>query len=427
MQIAGLLHGSKLLDLVAFEHAAVLGPEASASEIGAMIEAHGSVFIKPVFAGGIGKKGKANLVGRAFDVKSALAEKERLYFATHTVGNITAKANGVTFEACVPSDYEIYFSLSDSTRFRAPTATIAHQGGVEIEQLDRGKIAEIPFDGLTGLTAGDIASALARLEAPDEIISPLVQALPPLWELMRNYGVSTIEINPIRMRRDQGGRLTPVACDFKAGFDRDDPRSKRLKLPSHLFEEERSAFEAEINALRTYQGQSDVFVLNPDGTVLPQSFGGGAGTLVTEILGGDAILATDFGGNPPYPKMKSISRICLGAWLTQANVLLVIGGRSNNTDIFVTFRAIADALREHFISQGPTPVYVVVGRGGPNLVHGMTALAETLDALQLPYRFFGLDSELSEVVRYAQSADRWMKAGGRALVAERLGLARKAG
>jgi hypothetical protein len=63
---------------------------------------------------------------------------------------------------------------------------------------------------------------------------------------------------------------------------------------------------------------------------------------------------------------------------------------------------------------------VVAGRGGPNVVRGMGALAETCDALGLPYRFFGFDSAISEVVNYAQRIDSWMKAGGRAAVAERM-------
>ena len=85
MQIAGLLHGAKLLRLVGFEHAPVLGPDASETEIKALIDQHGSVFVKPLFKVGIGKKGKAGLVARAFDVKTAIAEKERLFFAEHTV------------------------------------------------------------------------------------------------------------------------------------------------------------------------------------------------------------------------------------------------------------------------------------------------------------------------------------------------------
>jgi hypothetical protein len=45
------------------------------------------VFVKPVFKGGVGEKGKAGLIGRASDLKTALKEKERLYFVEHRVGN----------------------------------------------------------------------------------------------------------------------------------------------------------------------------------------------------------------------------------------------------------------------------------------------------------------------------------------------------
>jgi hypothetical protein len=40
----------------------------------------------------------------------------------------------------------------------------------------------------------------------------------------------------------------------------------------------------------------------------------------------------------------------------------------------------------------------------------------------LPYRFFGFDSAISEVVNYAKKVDAWMKAGGRAQIAAHLGL-----
>jgi hypothetical protein len=223
------------------------------------------------------------------------------------------------------------------------------------------------------------------------------------------------------MREDRKGRLTPVACDFKCGFDRDDPRWARLGLPPHLFAADYSDFEQEINQLRTHQGQSDVYVINERGTILAPTFGGGANSLVTEMLGDAAIISSDFGGNPPYAKMKEVARICFGHWLKQANVLFIIGGKSNNTDIFETLRAMADALREHFSEHGPTPLYVVLGRGGPNLVRGMAALRDTCDSLGLPYRLFGFDSDISEVIQYARQADAWMQAGGRAEVAAQIG------
>jgi succinyl-CoA synthetase beta subunit len=423
MQVTGMLHGSRMLQFVDFPTTEVLGPSASEDEIRALIDKHGMIFIKPVFKGGVGKKGKAGLIGKATDLKTALKEKERLYFVEHRVGNTVTKANGVTFEAGVPAEHEVYFSISDSTHFRAPTMTLTHLGGIDIEELDKSQVAQVPFDPLTGLKAFVVANALSALGAPKQIISPLVQHLPKLWELYHDYGMTTLELNPIRMRVEKNGRLTPVACDFKCGFDRDDPRWRRLHLPASLFAVDYSDFEQEINQLRTYQGQSDVYVINAGGTILAPTFGGGANSLVTEMLGDDAIISSDFGGNPPYEKMKEVARICFKHWLKQSNVLFIIGGKSNNTDIFETFRAMSDALREHFSRHGATPLYVVVGRGGPNLVRGMGAMRDTLDALGLPYRFFGFDSDMSEVVLHAKQADAWMKAGGREQVAARLGLA----
>ena len=423
MQITGMLYGAKLLNLVDFPTPQVLGPEASEHEIKELIAKSGEIFVKPIFRGGVGKKGKAGLLGRARDLKTALKEKERLYFAEHRHGNAVAKSQGVTFESAVPAEHEGYVSIADSTRYRAPTLTITHRGGMDIEEVPKDQIIEVPFDPLTGLKSFVITNALSDLKAPKEIISPLAQNLPKLWDLFHHNGMTTLELNPIRMSETRPGVLSPIACDFKCGFDRDDPRVRRLNLPNDLFAVDYSDFEQEINQLRTYQGQSDVGVINPNGTILAPTFGGGANSLVTEFLGDDAIISSDFGGNPPYEKMREVMRICLKHWLAQTNVLFVIGGKANNTDIFVTFRAMADALREYFSEHGPTPVYVVVGRGGPNLARGLLAFKDVVDALGLPYRIFGFDSAMTDVVRYAQAADRWMKSGGREALARQLGVA----
>jgi succinyl-CoA synthetase beta subunit len=422
MQMSGMLYGARLLAHVDFPAPEVLGPGAREDDIQGLIDRHKTIFIKPQFKGGVGKKSKAGLIGTACDLKTALQQKERLYFAEHRDGLVTTKANGVTFEAAVRAEHEIYFAIGDSTEFRAPTMTLTHFGGVDIEELDPRRIARIPFEALTGLKAFVVANALTDIGAPKEVISPLVQHLPKLWELVHHYGMTTLELNPIRMRPEREGRLTPVACDFKCGFDRDDPRWARLDLPGHLLTADASEFEHEVNELRTHQGQSDVFVINPKGSILAPTFGGGANSLVTEVLGEAAIISSDFGGNPPYEKMKAVASICYKHWLQQANVLFIIGGKSNNTDIYETFRAMADALREHFSQYGPTPLYVVVGRGGPNLVRGMGAVADTCDSLGIPYRFFGFDSAISEVVNYAKRVDAWMQAGGRKQIAAKLGL-----
>ena len=101
MQITGMLSGAPLLKHVDFPAAEVLGPGATEDEIQDLIRRHKLIFIKPVFRGGVGKKGKSGLIGKATDLKTALAEKERLYFAEHRHGNASAKSNGVTFESGV--------------------------------------------------------------------------------------------------------------------------------------------------------------------------------------------------------------------------------------------------------------------------------------------------------------------------------------
>jgi succinyl-CoA synthetase beta subunit len=82
----------------------------------------------------------------------------------------TAKANGVTFEGAVPAEHKVSFSITDSTHFRAPMMTLTHRGGVDIGELDRGLVAQVPFNPLTGLKAFVVANALAALKAPKEII-----------------------------------------------------------------------------------------------------------------------------------------------------------------------------------------------------------------------------------------------------------------
>ena len=416
-----MLWGAKLLNYVDFPTSEVLGPEATSEQIKDLLDRYGQVLVKPNFKGGVGKKGKAGLIGFARDVATAMREKERLYFVEHNVGNTRAKAEGVTFESAIPANYEIYVSIRDDTRFRAPTLTITHHGGVDIEELNKDQIVTIPFDALTGFKGFVVANALDQINAPNEIISPLVQNLPKLWDLFNNYGMSMLELNPIRMM-PKNGRLVPVACDFKCAFDTDDPVWKRLELPPSLDSSNYSDFEIAINELRTYQGQSDVFVTNEQGTVTAMTFGGGANALVTELLGDVGTISSDFGGNPPYEKMYEISNIVYKHWLAQSNVLFIIGGKANNTDIYTTMRAMGDALRDYFTRHGPVPIYVVVGRGGPNLIRGMAYLKDILDALGIPFRMFGHDSSMSGVVNYVKAIDDWMKADGKSIIANKMGI-----
>jgi succinyl-CoA synthetase beta subunit len=414
VQLSGLRFGSRLLSLVDFPFAESLGSNATNEEIQAFLDRYGKVVVKPIFYGGVGKKGKAGLVRVCDNLSDALAAKKELYFATHRYGTRTVTANGVAFEAFIPSEIEVYFSIDASTASRAPVFTISPRGGVDIEGVAPEQKQTVEIDPFLGISSFEITNALTATGCPEEVISPLVQHLPKLWDLYASFGLTTVEINPIRVCRD-GARLFPVACDLKAVFDQDNPAWKRLELPPTIFQSEVTAFEADVNKLRTHQGQSDALELNPAGTIVPFMFGGGASSAATETLGTAAIFSSDFGGNPPYEKMYEIASIVFRHWIDRASVLLLIGGKANNTDIHVTFKGVFDALRDHVGRTGRVPpVYTVIGRGGPNLVKGMFYAKDILDTLRLPYRMFGFDTSMMLVLEYARRVDEWWRREGRA-------------
>lgn len=406
MQITGLKYGRRILELVEFPVAQTLTEEASMEEVAKLLDAHGGkCVVKPFFMGGVGKKGKAGLVKIVNNVFEAMEAKKELYFAKHTTGGHTVQANGVSFEAYIPSDVEIYVSITASTEARQSVMLLIVEGGVEVEEIATEKKKLIHFNPVTGVKSFHIANALNELKCPSQYISPLVQHLPKLWQAYDSYGLTTLEINPIRMKKS-GSRYLPVACDIKAGFDQDNPTWKRLGFPQEIFSTDITPFENEINMLRTYQGQSDVIELNPEGTILPFIFGGGANSAATEVLGNKAIISSDFGGNPPYVKMRAIADISFKHWLAQANIILIIGGKANNTDIFVTFKAIFDSFKEH-VKMNPD-VQIVIGRGGPNLIQGMVYARDILDNLKIKYRMFGFDSSMVGVLQHTLQLDDWI-------------------
>ena len=103
-------------------------------------------------------------------------------------------------------------------RYRAPLLTITHHGGVDIEELPADKIATIPFDALTCFKRFIVANALDSIDAPREIISPLVQNLPRLWDLFNDCGMIMLELKPIRMMPADGSvPLRPMTPTLAQG------------------------------------------------------------------------------------------------------------------------------------------------------------------------------------------------------------------
>jgi succinyl-CoA synthetase beta subunit len=259
----------------------------------------------------------------------------------------------------------------------------------------------IPVDVFKGLNAYQASEALSRLGLQGKLNSSLAVCFVNQWDMFISTGMQTCEINPWRVTRD--GCI--YACDFKATFDENNFKFKDIgfKLPEYPSAEE--AFDEEMRAwsAASHQGQAHVSSLGGK-RILPILFGGGASTIIIETLaqlGGDPMFLSDFGGNPPYERMKKTAEICFRHKLKAASLLLILGGKANNTQIDVTFAAIADALEEWVAANGPHPIPVVIGRGGPGLVQGFAVMKKALENLGMPYVFFGPDTPITLVAAYA--------------------------
>jgi hypothetical protein len=308
MQLSGLKYGAHLLRLVDFPVPDFLTGGATSGEIQTLLDQHQKLVIKPVFHEAVGKKGKAGLVRVVENLPDALQAKRDLYFATHKHGSADRPGQRRDLRGVRRVGGG---GLLQHLRVHPPAQAHLHhiaprRGGYRVAARRRS----------ARRCASTRSSASSRSTSPTRWptrVAPRRSSArwcrpARLWDLYDSYGLTTIELNPVRLQAAQRAFL-PVACDIKAAFDQDNPAWKRTGLPEGIFSLDISPFEAEINRLRTYQGQSDVLELNPQGTILPFMFGGGANSAATETLGDRAIFSSDFGGNPPYEKMYDIARI----------------------------------------------------------------------------------------------------------------------
>jgi len=359
------------------------------------LEKWGSGIIKPDVL--TGKRGKAGVVRTVTDYRVAVRMLKQVA-ATEVSGQQPRTAYMVQ---SVPADWEIFSAITYNSRLLGPSLTVSLEGGVEIEAVDESKKMTIPVGIFRGLNAYEASEVLSKLGLDGRPNATLARCLVAQWDMFISTGMLSCEVNPWRVTR--AGDV--YACDFKATLDHNNFKSRDLGIHWPEYPTNETSFEEEMKAWATasYQGQAHVSDLGGK-KILPILFGGGASTIIIETLtqlGGDPIFLSDFGGNPPYERMKRTAAICFKHHLARASLLLILGGKANNTRIDVTFAAIGDALQEWVDEHGPISIPVVVGRGGPGLVQGFAHLKETFDNLSLPYVFFGPDTPITMVAAYA--------------------------
>ena len=365
------------------------------SELKAKLQVHGAGIVKPdVLAG---KRGKAGTVRKVTEYHEAIQLLKKV--AAEQVGGQQPRTAYMV--QAVPADMELFTAATYSSRHLSPCFTVSLKGGMDIESVPEEDKVTIPVDVFKGLNAYQASQALSRLGLQGKLNSSLAVCFVNQWDMFISTGMQSCEINPWRVTKD--GQI--YACDFKATFDENNFKFKDIgfKLPEYPNAEE--PFDEEMRAwsAASYQGQAHVSSLGGK-KILPILFGGGASTIIIETLAqldGDPMFLSDFGGNPPYERMLGTARICFKHRLRQAALLLILGGKANNTYIDVTFQAIADALVGWVEENGPLSIPVVIGRGGPRLVRGLIAMRKALEFLGLPYVIFGPDTPVTVVAEYA--------------------------
>ena len=384
-----------------------LTAEASGADIREAMKRWGSkALVKPDVL--TGKRGKAGVVRKVSDYVEAQREL-KLIQGTEISGHLARTAYLVQF---VPAQAEVYSAMTYDSRCTGPMLTLSMAGGVDIEEVGPDDKAIVPVDVYKWLDAYQASEVLDKLGCPKNAISPLSQSLVNFVDMFRSTGMRMCEINPWRITPE--GK--PFACDFKAVFDEANFKFANLGFELPEYPANATSFEEEMGAWNasSHRGQAHVADLGGD-LILPILFGGGASTIIIETLiqnGGNPIFLSDFGGNPPYERMYGTAKICFEHHLAKASMLLILGGKANNTLIDVTFRAIADALQAYVDEHGPVDIPVIVGRGGPRLAIGLLAMKDTLESLGMPYVIFGPDAPVTQVAEYAAQVVKALRKNG---------------
>ncbi|MCK9266270.1 hypothetical protein M0P98_05245 [bacterium] len=344
-----------------------------------------------------GKKGKAGLVKVCEDPSKVQREINKI-INSEIDGKMVRTAY---LSQYIPAEMEVYTAITYNTTFLSPSLTISLKGGMDIEEIDEKDKKTIPVDVYQGLNAYQASQALTALKCPSALISPFSRNLVDFWDFFISNGMRLCEINPWRIT--SAGKI--FACDFKAVLDEANFKAKNLAISFPEYPASTTPFEEEMKELAISSHQGQIHVSNLGGKlVLPILFGGGSSTIIIETLmnyGGDPIFLSDFGGNPSYDRMHDAASICFKHHIKNASLLLILGGKANNTMIDVTFQAIANALSEYVEENGPVHLPVIIGRGGPRLAKGMSIMKDTLESLGLPYIIFGYDTPVTMVAEYA--------------------------
>jgi succinyl-CoA synthetase beta subunit len=205
---------------------------------------------------------------------------------------------GVLLEEMVGITKELYLSFFLNRSKRCYSLIASAEGGIEIENVDKKVIIDIPLNGLTMQTAEDVAHKLGLMGS---MIVSFIDFITKLSRLVEEKEAELAEINPVAILGD--GSL--MALDAKVIID-DNATFRHPELKKYEYTSELEA-----------QAQKSGFSLvELDGNIA--IIGNGAGLVMSTLdmvsdAGGKPGSFLDFGGRATtetiYEALKLISRL----------------------------------------------------------------------------------------------------------------------
>jgi succinyl-CoA synthetase beta subunit len=208
------------------------------------------------------------------------------------------KPKTILLEEMADIKREFYLSFFLNRTKRCYSIIASSQGGIEIESVNNKVIMDIPLDGISSITASEVAE---KMGIPNSEKNNFIDLILKLSRLVYDKEAELAEVNPLAMLKD--GRF--VALDAKVIID-----------DNALFRHDDLKKLEDLSELETLAQENGFSFVELDGDIA--IIGNGAGLVMSTLdmvndSGGKAGAFLDFGGRATtesiYQALKVISKV----------------------------------------------------------------------------------------------------------------------
>ncbi len=168
-----------------------------------------SVLKVQVPTGHRGKSGGISIVKTLTEACKALENMQKMSFDGFS-------PKGFLLEDMVKHTSEIYISISLDRGRRSPVLIASSRGGVDIENVPKGKIVTFNLNQLIGIPNYVKRQLLKDLGLKETLSGELYSLIDRLWSLYKNEDAELVEINPLAVTENG-----LIALDSKISIDDD--------------------------------------------------------------------------------------------------------------------------------------------------------------------------------------------------------------